>query len=104
MISNTASGGIIDVEFMVQYLVLAHAKQYPELTANIGNIGLLKLLAKLKIIEHDLAEKVVSAYREYRHMQHALKLQGAPHMRVEMTMVNEHAGAVKALWNQVLVD
>lgn len=99
-----SAGGIIDVEFMVQYLVLAHAKQYPELTANIGNIGLLKLLAKLKIIEHDLAEKVVSAYREYRHMQHALKLQGAPHMRVEMTMVNEHAGAVKALWNQVLVD
>ncbi len=98
-------GGIIDVEFSVQYLVLAHAKQYPKLTGNIGNIGLLKLLAKLKIIEHDLAEKVVSAYREYRHMQHALKLQGAPHMRVEMAaMVNEHASAVKALWNQVFAD
>jgi len=97
-------GGIIDVEFLVQYLVLLHAKQYSKLTGNIGNIGLLKLLSKLKIIEHDLAVKVVLAYREYRHMQHALKLQGAPHMRVEISMVNEHASAVKALWNQVLVD
>ncbi|MEQ1598079.1 MAG: bifunctional [glutamate--ammonia ligase]-adenylyl-L-tyrosine phosphorylase/[glutamate--ammonia-ligase] adenylyltransferase [Methylotenera sp.] len=99
-----SAGGIIDVEFIVQFLVLAHAKQYPKLTGNIGNIGLLKLLSKLKIIEHDLAEKVASAYREYRHIQHALKLQGAPHMRVEVVIVNEHAGAVKALWNQVLVD
>jgi [glutamine synthetase] adenylyltransferase / [glutamine synthetase]-adenylyl-L-tyrosine phosphorylase len=96
-----SAGGIIDVEFMVQYLVLAHAKQYPKLTANIGNISLLKLLAKLKIIEHDLAEKVVSAYREYRQLQHVLKLQGTPHMRVEVISVSAHMTAVKALWNQV---
>ena len=94
-------GGIIDVEFLVQYLVLAHAKQYPQLTGNIGNIGLLKLLASLNIIDHDLAEKVVLAYRDYRRMQHALKLQGAPHMRVELALVSEHANAVKALWGKV---
>jgi glutamate-ammonia-ligase adenylyltransferase len=99
-----SAGGIIDVEFIVQFLVLAHAKQYLKLTGNIGNIGLLKLLSKLKIIEHDLAEKVVLAYREYRHIQHALKLQGAPHMRVEVVIVNEHVSAVKALWNQVFAD
>ena len=94
-------GGIIDVEFLVQFLVLAHANKYPQLTGNIGNIGLLKLLAKLNIIEHDLAEKVVLAYRDYRRMQHALKLQGAPHMRVEASLVTEHASAVRALWGQV---
>jgi [glutamine synthetase] adenylyltransferase / [glutamine synthetase]-adenylyl-L-tyrosine phosphorylase len=95
-------GGIIDVEFLVQYLVLTHAKQYPQLTGNIGNIGLLKLLSKLKIIDHDLAEKVVLAYRDYRRLQHALKLQGAPHMRVEFSLVSSHASAVGALWHQVL--
>ncbi len=94
-------GGIIDVEFLVQFLVLAHANKYPQLTGNIGNIGLLKLLAKLNIIELDLAEKVVLAYRDYRRMQHALKLQGAPHMRVEASLVTEHASAVRALWGQV---
>lgn len=96
-----STGGIIDVEFLVQYLVLAHAKQYPQLTENIGNIALLKLLASLNIIEDDLAEKVVLAYRDYRRLQHALKLQGAPHMRVETISVSAHITAVKVLWNQV---
>jgi len=96
-------GGIIDVEFLVQYLVLAHARQYPQLTGNIGNIGLLKLLAVFNIIQHDLAEKVVLAYRDYRRMQHVLKLQGAPHMRVEAALASAHMAAVKALWQQVFL-
>ncbi|MDP1765346.1 MAG: bifunctional [glutamate--ammonia ligase]-adenylyl-L-tyrosine phosphorylase/[glutamate--ammonia-ligase] adenylyltransferase [Methylotenera sp.] len=97
-------GGIIDVEFLVQYLVLAHAKQYPQLTGNIGNIGLLKRLASLNIIEQDLAEKVVNAYRYYRHTQHMLKLQGAAHLRVEVSAVSAHAAAVKVLWEKVFAD
>lgn len=97
-------GGIIDVEFLVQYLVLVHAKQYPELTSNIGNIGLLRLLASLNIIAQDLADKVVLAYRDYRHSQHMLKLQGAAHLRVEVSAVSEHATAVKALWQKVFGD
>ena len=96
-----STGGIIDVEFLVQYLVLAHAKQYPQLTENIGNIALLKLLASLNIIEHNLAEKVVLAYRDYRRLQHTLKLQGAPHMHVETITVSTHIMAVKELLSQV---
>jgi glutamate-ammonia-ligase adenylyltransferase len=97
-------GGIIDVEFLVQYLVLAYAKQYPQLAGNIGNIGLLRLLASLNIIDQDLADKVVLAYRDYRHTQHMLKLQGAAHLRVELSAVSEHATAVKALWQKVFTD
>ncbi|UUZ55794.1 hypothetical protein LP419_09945 [Massilia sp. H-1] len=33
------AGGMIDIEFIVQYLVLRHAAQYPQLTANFGNIA-----------------------------------------------------------------
>ena len=36
---------MIDIEFIVQYLVLRHAAQYPQLTANIGNIALLHCAA-----------------------------------------------------------
>ena len=96
-----SAGGIIDVEFMVQYLVLAHAKQYPQLTANIGNIGLLKLLASLNIIDHTIAEKIVLAYRECRSLQHALKLQGATQLRVEAKSISANIQAVSALWQQV---
>lgn len=94
-------GGIIDVEFLVQYLVLIHSNKYQQITENKGNIELLKRLSALQIIQHDLAEKVVIAYREYRRMQHALKLQGAPHMRVEATLVSAHMKAVQTLWQQV---
>ena len=39
-------GGLIDVEFIVQYLVLGHAHQHAALTGNIGNLALLKLAAE----------------------------------------------------------
>lgn len=94
-------GGIIDVEFLVQFLVLAHAKQHPQLTENIGNIALLKRLATLNIIDGDAAEQVALAYREYRKMQHALKLQGVMQTKVEPELVVEHVVAVTRLWKQV---
>lgn len=56
-------GGIIDVEFIVQYLVLGYACQYPQLTGNIGNIALLKLAGELGLISTNTAEQVRSAYR-----------------------------------------
>ena len=94
-------GGIIDVEFLVQFLVLEHAKKYPQLTDNKGNIALLKRLGALQIINLELAEKTATAYREYRQMQHALKLQGATHLRVDFSHVSTHVSTVNALWNQV---
>jgi glutamate-ammonia-ligase adenylyltransferase len=94
-------GGSIDVEFLVQYLVLLNAPQHAELTANIGNIGLLKRMATLGIIDADLAEKVVIAYREYRHTQHMLKLQGAAKVSVPVGTIEKHAQNVRALWAQV---
>lgn len=95
-------GGIIDVEFLVQYLVLQHAAKHHELTANIGNIGLLKLMAALDIVETDLADQVADAYREYRHVQHRLKLQGAAKITVPKQEMETHARVVKALWDQIV--
>lgn len=96
-----SNGGIIDVEFLVQYLVLAHASEHAALTGNIGNIALLKLLATLNIIDQDLAEKTVLAYREYRHMQHMLKLQGITNNRVNNSLVRELIGPAITLWQTV---
>lgn len=95
------AGGIIDVEFLVQFLILSYAKKHPQLTGNIGNIALLKMLASLNIIETEAAEKVAIAYREYRKMQHALKLQGVTHSRIETSSVATYSLAVTALWKQV---
>lgn len=95
------SGGIVDVEFIVQYLVLAYSKQYPQLTQNIGNIGLLEMLGKLGLIKKQKANNVAAAYREYRRLQHAIRLQGESRARVALSDVAAHVGAVKDLWDEV---
>ena len=94
-------GGIIDVEFAVQYLVLAHAYRHPALTGNIGNLALLKLAAKLGLLPGAVADATHDAYREFRRRQHALRLQGGEYARTEKTAVAAHVAAVERLWRQV---
>jgi len=71
-------GGIIDVEFIVQYLVLGYAHRYPQLTGNIGNIALLKLAGELGLTSAGKATAALTAYRELRRTQHQLRLSGTP--------------------------
>ncbi len=67
-------GGMVDIEFMVQYLVLAYAHAHPQLTANIGNLALLKLAGELGLIPVELAEQTRSLYRSLRQAQHRIRL------------------------------
>ena len=94
-------GGIIDVEFIVQYLVLAHAPQHAVLTANRGNVALLAQLAALGLIEEALAQQVGVAYVEYRRLQHAIRLQGQTKAQLAADAVAVHIAAVRSLWLQV---
>jgi glutamate-ammonia-ligase adenylyltransferase len=94
-------GGLVDVEFAVQYLVLAHACRHPELVANIGNIALLKRAGSIGLIPQDIAQAAGDAYRELRRRQHAVKLQGAEHARAEHGGLAQEIAAVKTLWNSV---
>jgi glutamate-ammonia-ligase adenylyltransferase len=95
------SGGLVDVEFAVQYLVLAHAAAHPELTGNIGNIALLRLAGRLGLIPAAIAEPAADAYRELRRRQHQVKLQGAEHARLPQAEIAAEIAAVQALWQTV---
>jgi glutamate-ammonia-ligase adenylyltransferase len=97
-------GGMIDIEFIVQYLVLRHAAAYPQLTANVGNIALLRLCAQLGLIETDLAEGAAGAYRAMRRLQHQVRLQGQDNARVDPALVAAHAAAVVRLWQACFDD
>jgi glutamate-ammonia-ligase adenylyltransferase len=94
-------GGIIDVEFIVQYLVLAHSAAHAELTANAGNLALLLRAAQLVLIPADEAQRAHAAYRRYRQLQHALRLRGERYARVEPTEVRAEIAAVRRLWERV---
>jgi glutamate-ammonia-ligase adenylyltransferase len=93
-------GGLVDVEFIVQYLVLGYSHAHRELTGNKGNIALLKMAADAGLIPGDLAETVRNAYRDYRRLQHGLRLNGTK-ARVAPDTVADRVTAVRELWRRV---
>jgi glutamate-ammonia-ligase adenylyltransferase len=93
-------GGLIDVEFAVQYLVLGYSHQHHELTGNLGNIALLQIAADLGLIPDTLAENVRDAYRHYRRLQHTLRLDDGERC-VSPASVSEQVSAVTSLWQQM---
>ena len=94
-------GGMVDVEFSVQYLVLAHAHDHEALTRNLGNIALLSIAADLGLVPAPVASAAASAYRDYRRLQHQTRLTGAQHARVEAAAQADRRAAVSALWSHV---
>jgi glutamate-ammonia-ligase adenylyltransferase len=94
-------GGMIDIEFTVQFLVLAHAHRHPQLTGNLGNIALLGISADLNLINRETAEECRNAYRKFRRLQHALRLNGARYARVPPDQVASKSAAVRNLWQAV---
>ena len=95
------SGGIIDVEFIVQYLILGHAHQHKALTGNLGNIALLRIAGELGLIDPELAAGTANAYREYRRLQHAQRLSTTPKARTPRETVENHIATVHSLWKAV---
>jgi glutamate-ammonia-ligase adenylyltransferase len=97
-------GGMVDIEFTVQYLVLANAHRFSVLTRNAGNIALLRISAECELLPDTLASEVADAYRTYRRLQHQIRLTGAAHARVEPEAFATPRAAVAALWKQVFGD
>lgn len=95
------SGGMIDIEFIVQFLILLHASNYPQLLADIGNIALLHLAAELQLIDADGASAVADAYRTYRKLQHQARLQGEERTLVPIELIGDQRSAVRSLWHSV---
>ena len=98
------AGGMVDIEFTVQFLILAYASQYPQLIQNLGNIALLGIAAEVGLIDKDLAQAVSSAYRLFRSRQHRLRLDGHEKTRIDIASEPEcieARSAVLRLWENV---
>jgi len=93
-------GGMVDIEFMVQFLVLAHAAAHPELTANRGNLALLASAASLGLIDAGTSEKVREIYRELRRIQHQMRLNNQDPCRIEQGGLDN--AEVLKLWEELL--
>lgn len=96
-------GGITDIEFIVQYLVLREARRHPELVRWSDNIRQLEGLAASGVVSAAVAAELTDAYRGYRERLHHLALAGQPGFmpRAEAAAV---AGRVRAIWDQVFAS
>jgi glutamate-ammonia-ligase adenylyltransferase len=92
-----STGGMVDVEFAVQFLVLSQSCRHPELTANRGNIALLLLAQKLELLPQGVGSAAADAYRELRRLQHHARLNEAP-TQLDAQAAGPEQAAVKALW------
>jgi len=94
-------GGMVDVEFVVQYLVLLHSQAHPELRANTGNINLLRRAETAGLLSPGLGEASGRAYRRLRQVQHRARLDESP-TQVDPAELEEEAATVRRLWQAVL--
>jgi [glutamine synthetase] adenylyltransferase / [glutamine synthetase]-adenylyl-L-tyrosine phosphorylase len=95
-----SQGGMIDAEFAVQYLVLAHAHAHPALQDNVGNIALLLRAESAGLLPQGVGSAAADAYRGLRQLQHQARLDEQAG-RVAAPAVAQAAAAVMALWRFV---
>ena len=93
-------GGMVDAEFVTQYLVLAHTAQHPELAPNLGNIALLRRAEDAGLLPAGVGQAAADAYRELRRVQHRARLDEQPTQVAPETLAAERL-AIQQLWHAV---
>ena len=96
-------GGIVDVEFLVQYLVLSHSHQQPALTHWTDNVRLLVTLIDSGLLTHTTAYLLREAYLTLRAAAHRLSLQDQPAV-VSADRFRPHRRQVVRAWNHFMRD
>jgi glutamate-ammonia-ligase adenylyltransferase len=96
-------GGITDIEFMVQYLVLREASRYPGLLAWSDNIRLLDGLAEHGVLTAETADMLADAYRKFRAVNHRNVLRDESGLVAADELPQERT-AVRELWQSMMVD
>jgi glutamate-ammonia-ligase adenylyltransferase len=94
-------GGMIDVEFIAQYFILAYSNEYPSLMKHQGTAETILNCGELGLIDTELAKEVASSYYRYRTEQHAMRLQGYSSAWVPESVVIDNINSVRSLWNKI---
>lgn len=102
------AGGIVDIEFMVQYLVLAHSAQHPSLLQWTDNVRLLSTLGALGKLQASQSETLTQAYIAYRSLAHRRALQNQKLLltpsEFDQAELKTHIDTVKALWQDIMKE
>ena len=97
------TGGIVDIEFMVQYLMLAWCAEHPELTQWSDNIRQMEELGRAGVMAVDDAEKLRETFIALRSTIHRRALQNL-NSQVEGDAFTEERDYIRAMWKKVMID
>jgi [glutamine synthetase] adenylyltransferase / [glutamine synthetase]-adenylyl-L-tyrosine phosphorylase len=95
-----SAGGMMDAEFAVQCLVLAHSNAHPALLDNVGNIALLRRAEDAGLLPAGVGSDAADAYRELRRAQHRARLDEQP-TQFDAEVFAPQRDAVLTLWRAV---
>lgn len=95
-------GGITDIEFLVQYLVLRFSTQHPQLARYTDNIRILEQAAACAVLSKHDAQQLIDSYLAYRAEVHRLALDNQPALTSKT--FSQQRTAVQQLWQQFFSD
>ena len=95
------TGGLVDIEFMVQYAVLRWAHEFPDLTEWTDNARLLERLSEHRLLPQGAADQLWNAYQVYRGVVHRRSLQEAGSV-VPIGQLAEERAMVSDIWASVM--
>jgi glutamate-ammonia-ligase adenylyltransferase len=94
------AGGIVDIEFMVQFAVLAWSHNHPEISRWSDTIRTLESLAQCGLISEPRSSLLIDAYKRYRSAGHRLQLQNQL-AEVSSSEFLQHRELVAAEWEHL---
>jgi [glutamine synthetase] adenylyltransferase / [glutamine synthetase]-adenylyl-L-tyrosine phosphorylase len=92
------AGGIVDIEFMVQYLVLGWAHEHPDLCRFTDNVRILETAASLHLLDDEQARALKDAYLALRAERHRTALDIADDERARQVLAR-YRERVRDCWN-----
>ncbi len=97
------AGGIVDIEFMVQYAVLAWAAEKPELTRYTDNIRILESLERSSLLGTQEVAELSEAYKAFRSIGHSLTLQQQTNL-IDGKLLAKERQAVSKIWRTLMLS
>ncbi|BBG31011.1 bifunctional [glutamate--ammonia ligase]-adenylyl-L-tyrosine phosphorylase/[glutamate--ammonia-ligase] adenylyltransferase [Zymobacter palmae] len=95
-------GGLIDIEFMAQYAVLAYGARYPSLVEWTDNVRLLETMATCGILTSEEAQVLHRILIDYRQSVHATALLMDKDVQAQLPALDEHRATVRHIWQRLL--
>jgi glutamate-ammonia-ligase adenylyltransferase len=94
-------GGLVDIEFLVQYWVLNWARDYPQLVVDRDNYSIIKALLDVGLIDADTGSSLLEILTLHLTTENRLKLQEMPPL-IDQNQLAAERNRITSLWQQHL--